>query len=106
MTKETNAPSAIEMNLKDLKSTRKRSEHREYIDSFEVADIADDGSFTVDTPEHGAAIATYEQFGFADVDELKSKIQSAINAATQANKDMKFKTMVYGGDSLLVIRLA
>ena len=90
----------------DLKTTRKRTAQRDWVDSFAVADIAEDGSLEVGSPELGAAIATPEQFGFEDVDELRTKLQSAINGATQADPERKYKVHVYASDGVLVIRLA
>ena len=102
----TTPETTLTLNLNDLKSTRKRSAQREFIDSFEVVEPKDDGSFDVGGPDIGASILTPEQFGFSDIEELKSKIQSAINGACQTDENLKFKAMVYASDSLLVIRLA
>ena len=101
-----NETATITLNMDDLKATRKRSAQREWLDSFEPVDVKEDGSFDVGGPAIGAAIVDHTAFGFADLAELKSKVQSSINGATQANKDLKFKVHVYASDSLLVIRLA
>ena len=95
------------INLLEMKNTRKRSDQREWIDSFEVAEEDILTAFDPDThgPEDGAALIYPEKFDFPDGETLKPKIQSAVNGATQGN-DRKYKVLSYGEQGVIVIRTA
>ena len=95
------------INLMELKNTRKRSDQRGWIDSFEVAEEDILTAFDPDThgPDDGAALIYPEKFGFEDGHTLRLKIQSAVNGATQGN-DRKYKVLSYGDSGVIVIRTA
>ena len=105
--------------------TRTRSAHRQYIDSFKPAPVKKiDGNLAVDIetdkstglpvnlgPEYGIDILTPTEdnpvFGiFTDRETLQSKLESAKNAATQANKSLSFSIQAYMDDSVIVLRTA
>ena len=95
------------INLMELKNTRKRSDQREWVDSFEVAEEDILTAFDPDThgPSDGAALIYPAKFNFEDGHKLRLKIQSAVNGATQGN-DRRYKVLSYGDSGVIVIRTA
>ena len=97
------------INLLAIKATRKRTDQREWIDSFEVASEDVLTEFDPDThgPSDGAALIAPDAFDKDwTIEDLKAKIQSAINGATQADKSRKYRILSYGENGLIVIRTA
>lgn len=97
------------INLLEMKSTRKRTVQREWVDSFNVADESVLAEFDPDThgPDDGVALIGPDKFGKDwDIEDLKAKIQSAINGATQSDKSRKYRVLSYGDESLIIIRTA
>jgi len=96
------------VNLLEYKTSRKRSEQRDWIDSFEVAseDVLREFDPETHGPSDGAALIGPDAFEFESVDDLKVKLQSAINGCTQADPDRKYRIIPYNSESLIIVRKA